>query len=67
MVVVLMRIEFNGGGNNHISVDLLDREDANDMEREMGRNTQNLIAAALQAVADQMPEGEVTITVTEIK
>ena len=65
MVIVQVVITAPGHDLNNIEVNILEREDANDQEREVARAIQDMHQAAFQAIAEQMPEGEFRLTVIE--
>lgn len=62
MILIQLRIDFKGNDQNHIALDLLEREDANEAERATARAIEDLFRAIYLSVAAQLPDGEVTIT-----
>lgn len=65
MMQVQITISVPGNDRNLISVNLLEREDANDAEREFARNIQDMMQGVMEMVRDQLPDGEVEISVIE--
>jgi hypothetical protein len=60
MIQVQFVLDFRDG-NNHIDLNILEREDANDLERELARHIQELHASILEEMKEQMP-GDVEVT-----
>jgi phosphate uptake regulator len=65
MMQVQITIHVPGENKNKVTVDLFEREDANDLEREMARNIQDMLQSVMEAVRDQSAPGEVEIEVIE--
>lgn len=65
MMQVQIMLSVKGNDDNTISVYLLEREDANDTERELAKNIQNMIMAVMEDLRDELPAGEVQIEVIE--
>lgn len=63
MIVVQIVINIRGNDNNSIEINTLEREDANDLERELARNFEELHHSILGEIRDQLPEGDAEITV----
>lgn len=63
MVQVQININVPQNDNNTIVVNLLEREDANDLEREFARNIQDMLQGVMEMVRDELPPGDVEITV----
>lgn len=60
MIQVQFILDFRAG-DNPIQINILEREDANDLEREMAQHIQELHRAILEDIAAQLPDGEVTV------
>lgn len=65
MVIVQVRISAPGNNLNRIEVDLLEREDANEAERELARSIQDMHEAAFEAIKAQLGADQVYFTVIE--
>lgn len=65
MVIVQVRISAPGNDKNRIEVDLLEREDANDAEREAARSIQDMHQAAFEYLREQLGADQVHVSVIE--
>lgn len=61
MVQIQFVIDFSGDDKNHIDMNILEREDANDQERELARHIEELHRSILETIKAQMPD-DVDIT-----
>lgn len=62
MIQAQIIIDVQGNNENHIVLNILEREDANDQEREMAQHIEDLFRSIFQQIQEEMGEGEVTIT-----
>lgn len=60
MIQLQYIVDFRGDNNNRIDLNILEREDANDQEREMARAIEALHLSVLEMLKEQMP-GDVEI------
>lgn len=65
MVIVQVRISAPGNNHNHIEVDILEREDANDAERETARSIQDMHLAAFEHLQDLLGPDQVQLSIIE--
>ena len=65
MMQVQVNIDVRGEGKNTITVNLFEREDVNDLEREMAHNIQEMLLGVMEMVRDELPPGEVDIHIIE--
>lgn len=65
MMQVQITIHVPGENQNRVIVDLLEREDANDLERELALNIQTMLLGVMEMVRDELPPGEVQIEVID--
>lgn len=64
MIQVQFVLNFKDG-DNHIQLNILEREDANELEREMAQHIQELHVAIMTDLKDQLPDSEIELTVIE--
>ncbi len=61
MIQLHFVLDFQGNNRNHIDFYVLEREDANDQERELARHIEELHVSILETIQSQMPS-QVEIT-----
>jgi len=62
MIVVQFVIVFKGSNQNRLELNVLEREDANDLERKMAQSIESLHRSIFLDIADLMGPGEVVMT-----